>query len=160
MQQCLYDLRTEKEKSIPPAKEGTEEGNGEGVGGAQGTKIPNEGAFSYVVATSRRAYANMAQQNPPTEQQNQATCNSNSLSEPFMMSVDLGNMVEAYTRAFSKLAIIIYNMGRPISKDSLQKWEQLVLVPRGGSIRGVWYLGKGYSFVLLDSRDTRDSILK
>ena len=34
-----------------------------------------------------------------------------------------------------------------------------MLVPRGGSIRGVWYLGKGYSFVHLDARYTRDYVL-
>lgn len=77
----------------------------------------------------------------------------------FVMLYDLGLRVQDYTRAFSNLALILYNMGKPISEEALQKWELNVIKPRGGTMRGIWYLGKGHSFVLLDSRQTKDSII-
>lgn len=53
----------------------------------------------------------------------------------------------------------MYSVGRSLVEEALRKWEHNFLMPRGGRITCIWYLGKGFTCVMVDSRVVRDRVV-
>ena len=96
---------------------------------------------------------------PPLPPPASASTPADSSCPIFDVTESLGVSVGNIKKRLEDCALVLYNLGRPITDTAISSWIQAEVVAKGGEVEGMWTLGKGYSTLLFKEASTRDRIL-